>query len=358
MTTAPAVYTRPTNVLLGSDPEGKDVLLPVRNAAGLSQAWQKLAVVGISGSGKSYFTAVVVEQLIQKNIRACIIDPVGIWWGLRAGANGNPDAGLKIPVYGGQHGDEDLPTPIVAAQDFATYGHSMVLDISELPMEQLQLWAAQFAEELMAPGTEPTEACLLVLEEAPVLVPQTGSFSKFNRRCKAAFAHLSRVGRNRGYGMIVITQRAAAVDKNVLTQCGSLLLLRIAAKLDRRAITEWVANNSAIAEKYAQMIPSLGELPNGEGWLWSPSWAETFTRVKIPLRKTFHPSPNIKNAEMRKDIELPSPPAVYTGSIIFRVLKILFWIGVVGLGLWLIVELIRIVLLAFFAYILWKAIAR
>lgn len=40
-------------------------------------------------------------------MQTVIIDPMGVFWGLRAGADGE-DAGLPIPVFGGEYGDAPL----------------------------------------------------------------------------------------------------------------------------------------------------------------------------------------------------------------------------------------------------------
>ncbi|OGR11984.1 MAG: hypothetical protein A2341_06490 [Deltaproteobacteria bacterium RIFOXYB12_FULL_58_9] len=106
------------------------------------------------------------------------------------------------------------------------------------------------------------------------------------------------MGRNRGYGLTLVTQRAAAVDKHVLTQCGSLLLLRIAAEIDRKAITGWIADTSTSGIDMRRVWDELCELPNGTGWLWSPTWGNKLTRVKIATRTTFHPSPDNQDAKM------------------------------------------------------------
>ena len=49
---------------------------------------ERLAIVGTSGSGKTYAAKVLVEQLMAQGARVCIVDPLGVWWGLRAGAEG------------------------------------------------------------------------------------------------------------------------------------------------------------------------------------------------------------------------------------------------------------------------------
>lgn len=328
----PALYATP-RIVLGTDPSGNPVALSA------DQAWQKLAIVGISGAGKSYAAGAVAEDLLAAGVTVAIVDAVGIFWGLRAGADGSAQGGIPIPVYGGERADALLPNPVEAAQAFVA-GQSAVYDLSDLPMEELHLWAAEFFEELMAPRVKPPVPCHVILEEAPVFVPQSGSLSKHQRRCKAALAHFARVGRNRGYGMTIITQRAAAVDKNILTQCGSLLLLRIAAKIDRKSITEWVANNAASGIDLKSAWEELSELPNGLGWLWSPTWLGRLAKVCIRKRRTFHPGPNRQEAETTK---LPeefyrldrSATVGSLGAFALVLLRLAVKIGLVVFGLWL-----------------------
>ena len=63
------------------------------------------------------------------------------------------------------------------------------------------------------------------VEEAPMLAPQTGSLSRCQRDCKAAMAQCARVYRNFGIGMTVVAQRASAISKDVLTQCGTVFAM-------------------------------------------------------------------------------------------------------------------------------------
>ncbi len=86
-------------LLLGADPGGRPVGLPA------DRVWEKLAIIGISGAGKSYSAGVLVEQMLKNDRAVSIIDPVGIWFGLRSGADGRAEGGLPIAVYGGMHGD-------------------------------------------------------------------------------------------------------------------------------------------------------------------------------------------------------------------------------------------------------------
>src|SRR4051812_29403263 len=59
----------------------------------------RIAIVGTAGSGKTYTAKGFVERLLDAGARVAVIDPLGVWWGLRAGVLGN--AGYSVVVFGG-----------------------------------------------------------------------------------------------------------------------------------------------------------------------------------------------------------------------------------------------------------------
>lgn len=61
---------------------------------------QHIAVLGKTGSGKSYAIRGVVERLLDDKARACIIDPTGTWWGLKSSSTGK-SAGYPVVIFGG-----------------------------------------------------------------------------------------------------------------------------------------------------------------------------------------------------------------------------------------------------------------
>jgi hypothetical protein len=63
---------------------------------------ERLAVVGTSGSGKTYATKGLVERLMQAGARVCVVDPLGVWWGLSLAADGTTAAGSPVVVFGGR----------------------------------------------------------------------------------------------------------------------------------------------------------------------------------------------------------------------------------------------------------------
>ncbi len=60
------------------------------------------AVIGKTGSGKTYAAKGLVEGLLEAGQRVCIIDPTDVWWGLKASADGKRE-GYPIAVFGGDH---------------------------------------------------------------------------------------------------------------------------------------------------------------------------------------------------------------------------------------------------------------
>ena len=70
----------------------------------LSALDERIAIVGTSGSGKTYASKGLVERLLEASARVCVVDPLGVWWGLRAGADG-VSPGDPVVVFGGRHAD-------------------------------------------------------------------------------------------------------------------------------------------------------------------------------------------------------------------------------------------------------------
>src|SRR3954451_9533052 len=63
----------------------------------------RIAIVGTAGSGKTYTAKGFVERLLDAGARVAVVDPLGVWWGLRAGSECN--AGYPVVVFGGRHAD-------------------------------------------------------------------------------------------------------------------------------------------------------------------------------------------------------------------------------------------------------------
>src|SRR5690349_9651696 len=73
----------------------------------LSAATQKIACLGMTGSGKSYLQTKIVEFFLDNDVQTVFLDPKGEAWGLRLMIDGKTPA-FSIPVFGGEHGDFKL----------------------------------------------------------------------------------------------------------------------------------------------------------------------------------------------------------------------------------------------------------
>jgi len=159
-----------------------------------------------------------------------------------------------------------------------------VLDLSHFRKGEQTRFMTDFAERLYHKNRTPLH---LVLDEADAFAPQRPL--KGQERLLGAVEDLVRRGRARGIGVTLVTQRAAVLNKDVLTQAEVLVALRTIAPQDRDAIDAWIRVHGTPQEREALMA-SLPSLPVGTAWFWSPGWLDVFTRVRIRRRETFDSS--------------------------------------------------------------------
>lgn len=91
---------------------------------------------------------------------------------------------------------------------------------------------------------------LLVLEEAHNFCPQSGS--TYTSR---VLRTLSSEGRKFGLGLLVVTQRPAKVDKNVLSQCSTQIVMKLTNPLDLKAAISSVEGLDSAAAELLQLLP-------------------------------------------------------------------------------------------------------
>jgi hypothetical protein len=87
--------------------------------------------------------------------------------------------------------------------------------------------------------------------------------------------------------MLYITQRSAALNKNVLDQADTLIVMRTIGPRDRAAIEGWVKHQDAAGMD--QVLPSLPSLQTGEAWIWTPERG-LLERVQVRKARTFDSS--------------------------------------------------------------------
>ncbi len=94
----------------------------------------RLAFLGLGGSGKTYNAGGAVERLLDHGARVCVVDPLGAWWGLRLAANGKDASGYNIVIFGGPHADIAITeqSGALVGETVANMAESCILDLSEI----------------------------------------------------------------------------------------------------------------------------------------------------------------------------------------------------------------------------------
>ena len=132
-----------------------------------------------------------------------------------------------------------------------------VLDVSGLPPEVLSTvvgtmleivyGALYWAMELPVGGRR--QPLLIVLDEAHRFLP-AGSDSATHR----IVGRIAKEGRKYGVGLMVVTQRPSDVDNSVLSQCGTMLALRVSNPNDRSAVSSSIPDDLG---GLTELLPSL-----------------------------------------------------------------------------------------------------
>jgi hypothetical protein len=283
---APALRTEET---LGPKACAADINAPALPAEALDD---RIAVVGTAGSGKTYAAKGFVERLLGAGARVAVVDPLGVWWGLRASADGAAP-GYPVVVFGGRDADVAITAEMGAALGrlIASQALGCVVDLSELGSSAARRrFMAAFAEALYEANAEPLH---LVLDEADLWAPQRPI-----KGWDGLLGHIEEIvrrGRVRGFIPWLITQRPAVVHKDVLSQADILIAMKLTASQDRDAIGAWI-EGQADRQEGKRILGDLPRLKQGEGYLWAPGHG-ILQQVRFPAIRTFDSSRTPRRGE-------------------------------------------------------------
>jgi len=94
---------------------------------------ETFAILGKRGVGKTTTARVLTEELLEVGLPVLILDPTGVWWGLRTSADGKT-AGYPVVIFGGDRADVPLEETAgtLIADVIVSQRISAVLDLSSL----------------------------------------------------------------------------------------------------------------------------------------------------------------------------------------------------------------------------------
>lgn len=244
----------------------------------LDAVTERIAIVSMSGMGKSYTAGVMAEEMLKAKQQVVIIDPKGDHFGLRTR--------YKILIMGGKRGDVGLSDTggALVAQFVARTAASVILDLDGMSVSGQKRFMVDFMEELYRINEAPMH---LIIDEADEFIPERPM--KGEERMLGAGNRIVRRGRSKGLGVTLITQRTAAISKNSLNQCRSLILHGMIGTQDLAVVENYLKFYLPKKER-DQILKDVLELDVGEAIVFSPRWLKILKRLRIRKKETFDSS--------------------------------------------------------------------
>lgn len=269
----------------------------------LDATTQKLAWLGTTGSGKTYGASKFAEQLWKEDAQFVVLDPVGVWYGLRLAKDGKKPSNIDIPIFGGLHGDVPLDPAAgkLIANLIVEKTLSAIIDVSQFESDAAKArFSADFADQFFFLKKSKPSAVHLFIEECQEFVPQ--NIQRGEERMLHAFVRMQKLGRNFGIGSSYISQRPQEVNKKALNMAQTLFVFRNTGTHERKAIELWIKDNS-LDENIANDLPKI---PTGQCHVWSPEFLKISEMVHILEKETFNASATPEVGKKAKAASLSS----------------------------------------------------
>lgn len=169
-----------------------------------------------------------------------------------------------------------------------------IFDVSGLPSEILTTIVGTmlrvvydtlfWAQDLPVGGRQ--QPLLVVIDEAHRFVPEGG-----NTPAHRTLSMIAKEGRKYGVGLILVSQRPSEIDSSVLSQCGSMIALRITNTADRAKVS------AALPDELGGLAELLPSLRTGEGLFLGEAMAiPSRVRVRKALNKPVGDDPKLPEA--------------------------------------------------------------
>ncbi len=242
----------------------KDLDLKLEDIVGKS-----IAVIGITGSGKTNTVAVILEELLEHGMPLAVVDVEGEYWGLKEK--------YEVLVVGKSENADIEVSPddaAVIAEVSLSRNVPVILDISGFLSEEQYRFLINFFTRLWNLSGKLRKPYIVAIEEAQEFIPQG-----VRTDLKELLTLIARRGRKRGLSVIMASQRTTLIDKNALTQTAIRFLHHVNFENDLNIYYDLIP---LPRKEVKQTILSLKP---GDCILVRGSEAR---RVHIRLRKTFH----------------------------------------------------------------------
>ncbi len=146
--------------------------------------------------------------------------------------------------------------------DLVKKGEATLLNLRGVAPDVQELVVARIASTLFENRKkDKIPPLFLVIEEAHNFAPQQGTATS-----SRILKNIASEGRKFGLGLCVVTQRAARIDKSVLSQCTTQLILQVTNPLDLKAIAQSIEGLTDGMTEMIQSLPVGTALVTGGGY--------------------------------------------------------------------------------------------
>ncbi len=202
-----------------------------------------LALLGVTGSGKSFLAREIIKQLLLDTKVVCV-DFTGEWQKELDGVI--PTVSLNASNINDFLNNDDKKIGII---ELPTMSNTVrVIEATE------KIFSMIFDHSKKAyDDGDPKKVCL-VLEEAHTIVPESSFLGVNNWDSKAIVNKIGQIalqGRKYGVGMLIIAQRTANVSKTVLTQCNTVVCFQAFDE------TSFIFLGNYVGKDLVQTMPNL-----------------------------------------------------------------------------------------------------
>jgi hypothetical protein len=201
------------------------------------------AILGITGSGKSYIAFDLIENIIGAGIRVLVLDLSGQYKPFLR--NLDPVAIQNMT----KAGESGIQSWLDSSSTLGVYSFSSAENYTQ-STAKIAILALRhcYKKARKRPGVDERAALCIVLEEAHALIPEFNQVTvKADSDNVNKTARTVLQGRKYGLGTLLITQRTANVTKTILNQCNTIVALQSFDKTGLEFMSNYVGNDYAHA---------------------------------------------------------------------------------------------------------------
>jgi len=230
----------------------------------------KLLVQANSGGGKSWALRRILEQSHGK-VQHIILDSEGEFGTLREKYD---------YVLAGKGGDTPAEPRSAAllARKLLELQVSAIIDLYELHPQERKRFVRLFLDALVNAPKELWHPVIIVIDEAHTFAPEKGQSEAMD-----AVIGLAALGRKRGFGVILATQRISKLNKDAAAECNNKLIGRASMDIDMKRAADELGFTGR------EQILSLRALKPGEFYAFGPAISDDVQKVTVGTVATTHP---------------------------------------------------------------------